>query len=290
MGQGGGCSAGSRSFRQRRQSSAARTAGLSVAALIAGLLGASGSSRAGLAVAVHPAAQVASWQRRLKAWLWHPETTAHEATQISDALLQSGHCKNRNELSEVLAALGERSTWASALRVWASMVELDGEQKPDDVACKTALMMLRKAGRWEEALSLFASMPDLQLAPDAEAHSHVSGACREGLWEQALSLLSLPAELGFEAGIGSYESAMVACRIGGQSELALWILHDLPQRSIEPDTRTYTSAISACGELGEWARALEYFDIIRMTDNLRPDQSAYNAAMAACANSGQWDE
>ena len=55
---------------------------------------------------------------------------------------------------------------------------------------------------------------------------------------------------------------------------------------MKPDVVSYTLAIDACGEAGEWERACVLLDKMRH-DGVEPDHLCYGAAIHACGRAGK---
>eukprot|EP00434_Breviolum_minutum_P034303 symbB.v1.2.030355.t1/scaffold3411.1/size57358/12 len=235
--------------------------------------------------ALHPAAQVQRWKQRLRGWLWNPELTPQEANDIYDALLQSEYMETVAECSDVVAALGARSCWEGALRVWNSM-----GCKPDLIAFKTAVRAVGNAGQWQLAMLFLESAISTRLDLDKELLFHATSALSEGRqWMRALPLLQ-EAQLGRTApDVSCYTAAIRALSLGTQPSQTLWLLNDVINIQLQPTDGAFEAAIRSCGELGEWKRALAYLDYM-FQGGLVTNAFCTCEAMQTCAMCGQWSE
>ncbi|CAE8612497.1 unnamed protein product [Polarella glacialis] len=120
------------------------------------------------------------------------------------------------------------------------------------------------------------------------SYSSAISACEKGgKWQLALSLLhGMPDERVIPNKI-SYNAAISACEKVGKWQLALSLLSSMPDMGLIPDEIGYNAAISACEKRGSWQQALSLLSA--MPDKrLIPDRISYNAAISACARGGQW--
>lgn len=68
----------------------------------------------------------------------------------------------------------------------------------------------------------------------------------------------------------SYTSAIEACGQGGQWALAVALVREMSTEaaaSVSPTAAAYTAAIVACGEAGEWQLAIDLLDELRANDS-----------------------
>lgn len=78
-------------------------------------------------------------------------------------------------------------------------------------------------------------------------------------------------------------------------ECGLSLLRRMREENIQPDSRTYSSVISACEAAGEWQRALGVLDtMIETTSDVSGSDSlnlyCFNCAISACEKGGAWVE
>jgi len=87
-------------------------------------------------------------------------------------------------------------------------------------------------------------------------------------------------ECGLEPNTITYNAAISACGQGGQWERALPLLEGMKERGLEPDIITYSAAISACGKDGQWERALALLEEMKKR-GLEPNNITYSAIIEA---------
>ena len=56
---------------------------------------------------------------------------------------------------------------------------------------------------------------------------------------------------------------IIACAKGRAWQDALHLLHDMKETNVLPNEYTYSSAMTACGNCGQWKRALGLMDEVR---------------------------
>ncbi|CAE8647734.1 unnamed protein product, partial [Polarella glacialis] len=106
-------------------------------------------------------------------------------------------------------------------------------------------------------------MPNLRQAPDEISFSATISACEKGgQWQLALHLLSEMPEAQAIPNTITYNAAMSACEKAGKWQFALALLDDMPERKVRADEISYNAAISACEKGGEWQLALHLLSTI----------------------------
>ncbi|CAM9869461.1 unnamed protein product, partial [Sphacelaria rigidula] len=76
----------------------------------------------------------------------------------------------------------------------------------------------------------------------------------------------------------------------GQWERAISVLQAAIADGVEPTTHLFFSAITACGQSGQWQRALKLLREDMMAAGLVPEKHCFNAAIRACASAGKVSE
>lgn len=85
--------------------------------------------------------------------------------------------------------------------------------------------------------------------------------------------------------------------------LVLDLMAEMRREGVDADVFTFSTAITACGNAGEWERALDLLDQMgealqqqhqlqqqqRRRSPIAPDVVSVNAAIAACGRAGQWE-
>lgn len=80
----------------------------------------------------------------------------------------------------------------------------------------------------------------------------------------------------------SYQSALSACRAGGDGASAVMLLKDMDRQGLEPRDADYNLVIETVGREGDWGRALELLKSMK-AEGVKPDAYTYGAAVGACA-------
>mmetsp|Transcript_61193 Transcript_61193/g.155460 ORF Transcript_61193/g.155460 Transcript_61193/m.155460 type:complete len:141 (-) Transcript_61193:12-434(-) len=132
------------------------------------------------------------------------------------------------------------------------------------------------------AFEVLHQIADCHIERDDTLYQTAMTACRGpyGQWEWALQLLRDIRDGRVAGCTKSYNSAMGACGMRGQLDRALQIFHDMGEASAEKDALTYSVVSSACTRSGRWQLALHCW---RELDEGRveKDAMAYNNAVAA---------
>jgi len=125
----------------------------------------------------------------------------------------------------------------------------------------TVIAALAKAGKHEEAMSIFALMKSDGIAPNTESFNHLIASCKSrGLWPEALALLDdLEAESKVNAATcantHTMSTAISICLAGQQWALALDLLDKMERLKIPPNRVTYNSLIEVLDGSGEKFRS-----------------------------------
>ncbi|CAN0590971.1 unnamed protein product [Laminaria digitata] len=66
-------------------------------------------------------------------------------------------------------------------------------------------------------------------------------------------------------------------------ETALSLLEEMRQAGprTQPNVRSYTAAIAACGRAGKWREAVDLHDKLGQEEGLSPDPASFNAVISA---------
>ena len=196
--------------------------------------------------------------------------------------------------------------------------------KPSVVTLNTALQACVSGRQWRRALELLSQASrdkDLGLEPDAISFSLVISACGLASPPQlsvARRVFSALPEGRRDTGVcNAFLTALErgqpsrpagkAVKEGekegqgeGRGEAEPWEeALDLLRRmadhgpnvlgdQAQPDTRSYTAVIVACGRAGQWRLCLSLFDEMAQR-GVRRDKVAYNAVIVALQGAGQWE-
>ena len=146
-----------------------------------------------------------------------------------------------------------------------------------------ALIEVSNAEMIDQALKLHAEMEKSGIEADTMSVNAAIAACsRAGLWREALAYLDRFEKPVYPRSL-SRDNGIIGEMRGDDDRNTS--VHSIGSRSVlEPDVASYTSAMHACGNAGEWRRALELFDAM-VDRGLMPDNVAFNCAIRACGMS-----
>ena len=253
-----------------------------------------------------------------------------------------------SQKSKVISYNSAACAWATGRKWQLALCLLNGMSEarlPPNVISWTTAMSACQEGPWQHALGLLEGMRTAALSPNAfsyrvamkclhweyalsllfEADAHVAkssfdgalAACARGrAWEQAFSLMWTTRLSPSRFTTNVMNTAMTACK--GQWQQAL-ILLEVMQKFRLRSIISYTVALSACAQAGQWIQALSLFKSLSaeertvmsgsavisslekatqwqralnlfsvMLTNLEPDVMAYHAVVSACEKGGQW--
>lgn len=235
----------------------------------------------------------------------------------------------------LIRAYGLLNDYDKAAQIFHSLDRTNGQ-------CLSAMLYVcstSSPARWQDALVIL-HCSDIIVGRkgsryvEAQALSYAMIACaKENEWEEALNILELygcpiQKEDGIYASNDAFNSVIAAAGRSGRPDIALKLLNDMPSKySVEPDERSYRSAIIACNQaehekrrqrekgteiappdgdvnlnndfqwrvspkedalsFQNWEAALSL--LRRMQEQgLTPDIQTYSSAISACQASGQW--
>ena len=129
---------------------------------------------------------------------------------------------------------------------------------------------------------------------------------RSGDWMQVLALLeemkeeaaataaaAAAASTSLGGGVApdvvTYSTAMAACGEAGEWEKALELLAEMPSMGVPPNVVAYTAAVAACGRGGQPARALGLLREME-EEGVNPNLQCYNTLLWAVAKGGDWQQ
>ncbi|CAJ1460943.1 unnamed protein product, partial [Effrenium voratum] len=132
--------------------------------------------------------------------------------------------------------------------------------EPSDITFLTAISICEAAphisDQWPTALEFLSFRTERFGTADSGAFNSAINACEKaGQWQAALWLLASmeAARLADEI---SYNAGISACSKGSQWETALALLATMPYVEIQPTVITLNSATTACEKAGCWQHAL----------------------------------
>ncbi|CAE7948425.1 unnamed protein product, partial [Symbiodinium sp. KB8] len=182
-------------------------------------------------------------------------------------------------LSAAISALRLASQWLSALALlheaWRRRESLDV------VVVSSALSAAERGGAWQVALSLLETMEDWRIRPDVIVCNAAMTACAASSWNLVLQFLDSFPSRRLTPDVISFSAAASACRTQWQE--ALSCLHRALEQALAPDASLWSAVVSACGDAGEWQRAL-----LLLATACHVDAGLYAAAIGACQIGAQW--
>ena len=150
---------------------------------------------------------------------------------------------------------------------------------------------------WQEAVSLFRMMVDVDLFPDLISYSSlISSLEKGGQWKQAVHAFTSMLQVGIQVDVIIFSALMSACATSGQWSWALHFFHFMRQLHVTPNVVTYSAMISSCEKASQWQLGLEFFQMATPTDptdtyttsEIIPDVICYSAAISLCEKAGKW--
>jgi pentatricopeptide repeat protein len=108
-----------------------------------------------------------------------------------------------------------------------------------------------------------------------------------GKVSRALALLQVVKDKEMPLDAYVYTAAMEACAKGGDVINTMELFEEMEvQQGIAPTKVTYSVAITACGNAGQWEKALKFLDMMR-SKGLSPNLVTYNGAISAVAKAAK---
>lgn len=133
-------------------------------------------------------------------------------------------------------------------------------------------------------------MPALGVAPSTISYnSALSALARAGRWEEAVELLASMTAEHAPPDVISYTTTVAACQKGGAATQALEVLRQMNESSttaVAPNAVTFTAAVTALADAGRWREALRTYDA--MPPEVERSEAVLHAAVVAAARGGQW--
>lgn len=198
----------------------------------------------------------------------------------------------------------------------------DNPFAPNAYSYNSVIRACGNAGQWEQAICLLREMEakDSLTPPNAGTYQRVMRACRKGhQWEQAVGLLRelQKEESPVPPNTSLFNSAIMACAKqtqfghaayllsevleGGHPvvaevslpacEQAVGLLREMQGSSVSLNTVSYNAVIIACGNAGQWERAVDLLEEMQEEgSSVSADTSTFNEVLSACRKSGQWEK
>jgi pentatricopeptide repeat protein len=177
--------------------------------------------------------------------------------------------------------------WEEAVEVLHSSDITDGSLGPgliDQIALGHALLACSKAGRYEEGMTLLElyGVPADKLSRQSQSvtvssiNSLIASAGRGGRPDVSLALLNKISSLGLQPDGRSYRSAMIACNQAQheQQRSASFVEQSEADANDNDSFQWWEIALSLLRRMKE--------------DDIVPDKQTYSSAISACEAAGQW--
>ncbi|PKU85407.1 pentatricopeptide repeat-containing protein At1g09900-like [Dendrobium catenatum] len=166
------------------------------------------------------------------------------------------------------------------------------EIKTPNVICYTTAMdALVRAGRCEEAESVFSEMISLGIAPDSVAYSIlVKMYCfHHKRFVSARNIIQLMVDRGCERDVVTYSTVIAGLCRAGKVDDAFSVLNLMLKDNCMLNAHTYTPIIQAYCALGKIDLAMELMEKMRSL-GCPPDVVSYNVLIHAFCNKGDFAE
>ncbi|CAE7417061.1 EMB2654, partial [Symbiodinium sp. KB8] len=187
--------------------------------------------------------------------------------------------------SAAVQATGRQRKWQKAVDLLRSIPEV--ALHPSPVSYSNGLNASSEL--WALALCLFRSMRGRLVEADAFIYGAASNACEKcGAWQTALDFTSQMSEQEVLPNVVTSSSALCACREGHQWLLAVELLGDLRLRGIELDVVARGSVVGACKAAWEQAFFLHHEPLgdARLARNI----ISYSALLQSCSECSEWSQ
>lgn len=194
--------------------------------------------------------------------------------------------QSMKELTIVVQALGRHGCWKASLSLVSD--RLKATRARADSRLFTGLMSTLEKGRqWQFTLACLDEMPLYLVVPDIFHFNIAINACaKAGQWEQALAAFAMIAREGSTQDIVSY-NALIGAMKGPQAGVALELMKQMKETSVEQDMYSYNTLLSTWESSGHWRQALSLIEEVR-DRGLAPDLVTYSSTMRVCAAAAQW--
>ena len=195
--------------------------------------------------------------------------------QAMEELSVVAHCA-------AICVCGRSGQWQHALSLF---TDIGTEtMTPTTFAVNVAITALGESGQWQGALQLVREALEGYVRLDSISYSSALSVCGDcGAWRQAVGLCSDSQTRRLNLNLGTYNTAIGAFRSAESWPMAL-LLHGEVCEQLGPVQTFTNSLISACGEAGAWASAIEAFEAEEV------DEVSCIAALSACRKADEWQQ
>lgn len=217
-----------------------------------------------------------------------------QALELLRLMIEDGCKPTVYSYSGVLTGLRREKRWEECLQLLIDM-KANGIA-PSIVNINQTLAVLAEARQWKKAVELFQSMEEDGLTADIYTFNTVLDSLQGA--NQPNLVMNLFQELrlrGKQVGDGKGSdlrpdsitcTAIVKALVGSsRPDLALKVFDILRREGLRADLQAFNGVISACAEIGEAAKALQY--LIEMERETCPDLCTYNTLIKVMDASGE---
>ncbi len=237
-----------------------------------------------------------------------------KALNLFDSMADQDVKANVVTLNAVLNACVKGRKWRVAMEKLAQAREMG--IPPDAISYSSVITALGDAGRLDVALKLFDSMDEDGGRALLTAFAEKMSAMKpRPLLARKLVIDGVQAIRWGPVwkDTGAYNAIITACERNGEFQKALNHLHMMvknyyngnsnnaavtnsknnkkwgQRKFAKPDSKSFSAAIAACGNAGEWKKALGLFNLMSEMGVAR-DTVVYNTIIAALQNAGQFSQ
>lgn len=181
----------------------------------------------------------------------------------------------------VILACVEEESWEWALYLLREMEERGLD--PDQATFQNVIRACTRCNRWDWAVRMLSEMERRGLEPDLGIyHKVLTCLARMQQWKSIFQLFRHMEATGVPLTAFAYGIAVQACGQGGDWLRAVMLLSEGRERGCTPQfSSTYSAAMDACGSQSQWALAVELLAGMER-EGLEPDQFVYAAVARAC--------
>ncbi|CAE7809967.1 URT1 [Symbiodinium sp. CCMP2456] len=117
--------------------------------------------------------------------------------------------------------------------------------------------------------------------------SAVAALRRTARWELALKLLGEMPEASLQPDTVNFNATLLVCASASAWNTAVALLGAMPSKEVLPDTRSYNSVLAALDHAAEAGQAVQCMAQMRLL-RVPPDAASYSSLMSALTRSGEW--
>ncbi|CAE7939851.1 unnamed protein product [Symbiodinium sp. KB8] len=169
-------------------------------------------------------------------------------------------------LAAMTTSFGTSDRWECVLALGRLM---QNRLESNVVSAGATITALHRGSQWESAVYALQRMPQTALQPNIVACNAGLGAAERGAraaWDQALSLQEKLRRFGQRLDVVSFNSAASVCSLERRWDVALALLHVVPEASMEAGESGCNIAIHACEKVGRWREVINTRDAIAAFD------------------------